>query len=670
MALVMRSTLVILLLLIVTEVWSQRSCTGPGQNPATAFPVCGTSTFNQSSVPLCGGRAMAYEGCGRGLLTDINPYWYKFTCFQSGTLGFTITPLDASEDYDWELYDITGRNPADVYSDGSLVICNNWSGESGTTGASAAGTQQFVCGGYGKPLYSRMPQLIAGHQYLLLVSHFTNTQSGYKLSFGGGTAVITDPNEPHLQTVEAACSGDVLRVKTSKKLRCNSLSGDGTEFYLSPALATVKSSVGFNCSQQFDTDSLTLQLDRFLPPGTYTLHIKKGTDGNTLLDNCDRPIAETETLRFTILPKAPTPMDSLTPLSCAPAELRLLFQKPILCSSITASGSEFLVNGTYPVAVAAASGACASGFTKEVVVRLAQPLQSAGSFQLVLNRGTDGNTLLDECGEETPAGSALAFWVKDTVNAQFTYAVQYGCDRDTVAFTHDGANGVNEWKWVLDEGQQSGLQRPVALYRIFNEPKKVALQVSNGFCSDKAEQVITLENYLKAGFSVLADLCPDEPVLFTSTSEGKIVSHRWVFGDGGVTTEKDPQYVYASPARQTVYPVRYTVTDQFGCQQTAEKAVTVYPSCLLAVPNAFTPNGDGNNDVFRVQNAIRAENLELLVFNRWGQQVFKTSHWQQGWDGKINGALQPAGVYVWLLRYTDRDTKRRVEQKGTVVLIR
>jgi gliding motility-associated-like protein len=60
----------------------------------------------------------------------------------------------------------------------------------------------------------------------------------------------------------------------------------------------------------------------------------------------------------------------------------------------------------------------------------------------------------------------------------------------------------------------------------------------------------------------------------------------------------------------------------------------------------------------------------MIVFNRWGQVVFRTRDWKKGWDGRIKGELQPTGVYVWLLRYTARDTKKKVEQKGTVTLVR
>ena len=61
-----------------------------------------------------------------------NPFFYQFTCYASGTLGFLITPLAANEDYDWQLYDITGHNPNDIFIDNSLVVTGNWAGTYGT----------------------------------------------------------------------------------------------------------------------------------------------------------------------------------------------------------------------------------------------------------------------------------------------------------------------------------------------------------------------------------------------------------------------------------------------------------------------------------------------------------------------------------------------------------
>lgn len=660
-----------LLLLFATGLRAQTTCNTPGQNPTTAFPVCGTSTFAQSTVPQCGDRPVGLQHCG-ATLTDRNPFWYKFTCYQSGTLAFVITPDNSDDDYDWALYDVTGRDPNQVYTDASLTITDNWSAEPGTTGCSPAGTQQFVCDGTGRPKFSRMPDLEVGHNYLLLISHFTQTTSGYGLSFGGGTAVITDTTPPRLKAVEASCGGDILRVKLNKKMKCSSLTGSGSEFFITPAVATVVQARGFGCDTGFDTDSIELQLSTFLNPGTYTLGIHAGTDGNSLLDICDRAIPDTNKISFILLPRVPTPMDSLAPVSCAPTELHLVFRRPMLCSSVAANGSDFTISGTYPVAITGARGTCSGGGTvsKEIIVTLAQPLYTEGSFRLTLQQGSDGNTIFDECGEQTPAGSFIDFSVKDTVNADFTYSIDYGCQKDSVHFSHPGGHRVDSWTWTLGEGQASSAQAPTAYYSFFDQPKDVRLIVSNGFCSDTASTQVQLINYLKAGFNVLDDQCPNEPVLVTNTSVGRQLRYQWDFGNGDRSTDVSPRPIYATPFRETPFTITLNITDSFNCTAQARKRIIVYPSCYIDVPNAFTPNNDGKNDRFHVLNAVKAVDFQLLVYNRWGQVVFQSRNWKEGWDGRINGIEQPTGVYVWYARYTDRDTGTPVLRKGTMVLIR
>jgi gliding motility-associated-like protein len=664
----MKRIVLVVILFITIKLNAQTVCTAPGQNPSTAFPVCGTSTFNQASVPLCGRRPIP-SPCPNDGITDINPYWYKFTCFQSGTLGFTITPNNLADDYDWQLYDVTNTNPNDVYTRNLYIACN-WSGESGITGASNQGNQLLVCGGLGKPLWSRMPDLIAGHDYLLLVSHFTNTQSGYSLSFGGGTAVITDSTAPKMNYADASCTGAVINVKLNKKMKCNSITSTGSEFSISPAGATIVSATGTGCNTGFDTDSLTLQLNQSLTPGNYTLQINNGSDGNTILDYCDKPIAAGETVNFIVLPQVPTPMDSMVPASCKMQQMKLIFSKPMLCNTIAADGSDFVVNGTYPVAVTSASGgACNGGKTKEITVTLDKPLLTQGNFIISLRNGSDGNTLLNECALQTPVGSSLSFAVKDTVNADFIYTIHYGCVTDTVNYFHPGGNGISKWSWNLDENKTSVQQNPVAFYNVFNT-KDVQLAVSNGFCTDSSSASVALKNFLKADFFVHPNNCPVEPTFFTSKAEGMIARHQWEFGDGGRSDSASPSHIYAAPPTKTTFNIRYTVTDSIGCTQSITKQTTIYTSCLIAVPTAFTPNQDGKNDYFYPLNAVKAENLKFSVFNRYGQLIFHTTDWLRGWDGTLKGVMQQQGVYVWFLSYVDRDTRESKQQKGTVVLIR
>ncbi len=113
-----------------------------------------------------------------------------------------------------------------------------------------------------------------------------------------------------------------------------------------------------------------------------------------------------------------------------------------------------------------------------------------GNYQLTLVKGSDGNTIIDECGQETPAGSTLNFITKDTVSAAFTYRIFPGCKTDTIAFAHDGRNGVNQWLWTIDYSGYSHLRNPVAYFTDFG-PKQITLSVSNGVCSDTVTQTIS-----------------------------------------------------------------------------------------------------------------------------------------------------------------------------------
>jgi hypothetical protein len=324
---------VIMLLLISGKLYAQ-VCTTLGQNPSTAFPVCGTSVFYQDSVPFCNSEKLYAPGCSifgdtSTYYSNKNPYWYKFTCFQSGTLSFIITPNGPFEDYDWQLYDVTGHNPDDVYTDTSIIVTGNWSGTYDSTGASAAGINYIQCSSDPSamtPTFALSPTLIQGHNYLLMVSHFYNTQQGYSLSFGGGTAVITDTIPPHMFTANrATCDGSKIMVKLNKKMRCSSLAANGSDFRISPAAASITSAVGIGCTGAFDMDSVLLTFSVPLPLGNYNLIAQNGSDANTLLDLCDNGIPVGETIPFTVLSPLPVPFDSLTNNRCSTDSLILVF---------------------------------------------------------------------------------------------------------------------------------------------------------------------------------------------------------------------------------------------------------------------------------------------------------------------------------------------------------
>lgn len=89
----------------------------------------------------------------------------------------------------------------------------------------------------------------------------------------------------------------------------------------------------------------------------------------------------------------------------------------------------------------------------------------------------------------------------------------------------------------------------------------------------------------------------------------------------------------------------------------------------LLIPNAFTPNGDGLHDYFKIANITNEKLIDFKVFNRWGTIMFRTTDPLEGWDGTNKGQAQPMGVYGYVIRigYADGNVDT---YKGTVTLLR
>ncbi len=110
------------------------------------------------------------------------------------------------------------------------------------------------------------------------------------------------------------------------------------------------------------------------------------------------------------------------------------------------------------------------------------------------------------------------------------------------------------------------------------------------------------------------------------------------------------------------------VTDIAGCIGYDTVFVKVYEGPNYYVPNAFSPNGDGLNDIFRAIPVGIAKTDYFRVFNRYGQLLFETNQWLKGWDGTYKGKTQPFGAYVWIIKGIDKNG-RVIEMKGTVMIV-
>jgi gliding motility-associated-like protein len=109
------------------------------------------------------------------------------------------------------------------------------------------------------------------------------------------------------------------------------------------------------------------------------------------------------------------------------------------------------------------------------------------------------------------------------------------------------------------------------------------------------------------------------------------------------------EYAYSAPGD---YLITQVVTNSFGCVDSDQVTVHVEFESTLYVPNAFTPNGSGPNELFMAYGTEITE-FQLDIFDRWGEQIFESQNLNEGWDGKFRGRMVEQGVYIWKIAYSD-----------------
>ncbi len=431
-------TFLFLIFISISKIPLAQPCSGPGRTAQTANSVCGTLIFHEDRLNPCTGPNLPPSGC-TDPVTSSNSNWYKFHCFQSGTLAFTITPGLATDDYDWQLMDHTGLPPGNVYTT-NLRLSLNLSAITGPTGCSAAGTLDMNCAG-GAPgsEFNRMPDLIAGHDYLLMVTNWSNSGIGYDIDFVGGTAILTNNQLPTITNAGiVGCNASLLKLTFSEDILCSSLTPLGTEFIITGGSHTI-TGISSSCSSGSNTfTELTLALQNPIPSGNYRITVNNGTDGNTLIDVCQSAMPVGTFYDFTVPVQPPLVINQVSFTGCAPVVLKVALNNLVLCSSVTLSGSEFSILPGNPV-ITSIQSTCNTGalYTDTLNIVLQNPL-APGNYQLVINNGSDGNTLIDTCGTSIAAGYIFPFVINTTTVAPVIQSISFDeCHPDKVILNFD-----------------------------------------------------------------------------------------------------------------------------------------------------------------------------------------------------------------------------------------
>jgi gliding motility-associated-like protein len=233
------------------------------------------------------------------------------------------------------------------------------------------------------------------------------------------------------------------------------------------------------------------------------------------------------------------------------------------------------------------------------------------------------------------------------------------------------------WAWSFGDG---GVFSTTAAP--FSSPKhtyattgtfQVGLHVESKIsgCVDTIIKPVTVNPNPKAGFIFDENnLVSGIPIGLTDQSQGA-VKWLWNFGDGQSVTitdslNKNPEHTYADNFDQVT--VEQIVYNQFGCTDTIRKTLKL--GVHLVLPNAFSPNGDGNNDGFSPVYKGIDELLDFSVYDRWGQKIFDAEkNLKAVWDGTYKGKDQPIGVYVYYVKAKTLQGKE-IALSGNVTLVR
>lgn len=233
---------------------------------------------------------------------------------------------------------------------------------------------------------------------------------------------------------------------------------------------------------------------------------------------------------------------------------------------------------------------------------------------------------------------------------------------DTVCFNDTSllwASGGVSYQWSPANNLATPNNDSTLFYP--DEPKTYQVVVTDVLgCKDTATTTIYFSPLptVNAGYDKIINF--GEEVVLSPTHSNGVFS--WL-DDSSLSCFKCENPI-ANPTETTTYTA-YLI-DSYGCKVTDN--VTIYVDGTIYVPNAFSPDNDGVNDIFYVKGADITE-YELFIFNRWGDLLFKSKDMNEGWDGTFKGEKCKTDVYVWRLKYSDINTFNK-EHFGHVTLLK
>lgn len=254
--------------------------------------------------------------------------------------------------------------------------------------------------------------------------------------------------------------------------------------------------------------------------------------------------------------------------------------------------------------------------------------------------------------------------------ALFGLSTVTGCVLNPVQFIDSSISSAPlTYYWDFGNGSSSTAQNPVATYSAAGS-YTVSLVISNEYgCKDTALLPNPLSVYASpiAGFSLTPTIVSIANPEITMSDQSSLATGCIVFwGDGTSSSNCDSMHHYTVVGTYTVMQV---VVNTLGCYDTAYSDITIQAEYFFWIPNAFTPNKNDLNDVFKPK-VIGVHDYTFLIFDRWGNKLYEGSDKDEGWNGYYKKELCKSDVYVYKINFRDDVKNEFHEYIGRVTLVR
>lgn len=279
-------------------------------------------------------------------------------------------------------------------------------------------------------------------------------------------------------------------------------------------------------------------------------------------------------------------------------------------------------------------------------------------------------TLISTGADEDEVAVSAIITAPPVSSVMVTASANDVCAGVPVSFTASPTNGglAPAYQWLVNGQLDAGGNNPVFTSNALHDGDSVdCVMTASLSCSSP---VFSAAIYMTINPLPTVSFDPDTVFIKSNIGvqlspliTGNIAQYQWSPAEGLSNTFIESPV--ANPDSSMIYQI--SVNSDSGCS--ASDKITVIPIRSLVMPNSFTPNGDGHNDVFRIPPEDQFVLQDFAVFNRWGERIFATRNISEGWNGIYKGSPADPGTYVYIITGKTFSGKP-VLLKGAVVLIR